>query len=217
VILENSSDWIALTHMLKIKIVKNLADLLLSPHNASALTSNSSSSTNATSTSKQHPLNRGEGSADSFAAEPEQDQYGTSSSAVMDLTPSTQGGLIIPPFPPLIRNRDRARGSVASGSSSSSGAGAGQGYTGIGQGQGVQGYTHQSIQAQSSQTQAGSSSTFQQTQPIGNAGPGSGVMGDPLYDEEAAIGGKVLPGKLRPREAEGMVEGIWRLLDEFQE
>ena len=43
-----------------------------------------------------------------------------------------------------------------------------------------------------------------------------GGTGDPTYDREAAIGGKVLGGKVRPREAEGLLEGIWRLIDEFE-
>ena len=71
------------------------------------------------------------------------------------------------------------------------------------QGQGVQGYTHQTIQNQPL------SSSQQQGQ--------SGMAGsDPLFDEEAAIGGKILPGRLRPREAEGLLESVWRLLDEFE-
>ena len=39
---------------------------------------------------------------------------------------------------------------------------------------------------------------------------------DPSYDEEADIGGKVLPGRLRPREAEGGLMGVWKLLDDFE-
>jgi hypothetical protein len=137
-----------------------------------------------------------------------------------DLVPSTQGGLVIPPFPPLRsrgreghRDQDQDPNSSASnpgqtaGGPSNSGTGRSFGMTAgrppLGPRSNSGPYQPPVHQPLSSGFSSGSGGT-------------SGTAGDPTYDQEAAIGGKVLGGKVRPREAEGLLEGIWRLIDEFE-
>ena len=138
-----------------------------------------------------------------------------------DLVPSTQGGLVIPPFPPL-RSRDRQghrdQDQGPHSSASSPGQAAGPSNSGAGRSFGMTG----------GRPPLGPRSNSGPYQPpvhqplspgFGSAsasGGTGGAAGDPTYDREAAIGGKVLGGKIRPREAEGLLEGIWRLIDEFE-
>lgn len=223
--------------MLKIRIKQNLAYLLIGPPNQLSTTTSSNSPSGSRSTlgskpSHQHPLNRGEGSADSFASptSPASPTFtethldrptspGAIRPPIVDLTPSTQGGLVLPPFPPLVRKeRDKGR--------SPSGQGAAWGEyeqgrrqalgPGSGSGSGVQGYTHQTLSSQPGNSLASASSSTQDHLQQSLNSNSRVVPPDPSYDEEAAIGGKVLPGRLRPREAEGGLMGVWKLLDEFE-
>lgn len=90
------------------------------------------------------------------------------------LEPSTQGGLVLPPFPPFKRNRTRAR--TDSDTTSPASAGSSHG-------------------------------------PLANPLP----FVDPLYDEQGAIGGRILPAAVGQDEAKCLLEKVYKLMDEFEE
>ncbi|WWC89766.1 uncharacterized protein L201_004692 [Kwoniella dendrophila CBS 6074] len=102
-----------------------------------------------------------------------------------DLKPSTQGGLVIPPFPPLDRNR---RNSSSGGPSYSGG---------------------QIISSPSPRSINGIRGGAQRIVTIGP------TVLDDEYDEETTIGGKILPGWMDNEEGKKELEKVVNMLDDM--
>jgi hypothetical protein len=100
-----------------------------------------------------------------------------------DMRPSTNGGLVLPPFPPLRKRK-------------------------VGESRPIS----PSFPISNPPHVPGSAPTPQQQQQQQQM---MMMVQDPLYDEEAAIGGKVLPAFVGKKDGETFLEGVWKLLEEF--
>ncbi|KAK8869626.1 hypothetical protein IAR55_000193 [Kwoniella newhampshirensis] len=114
-----------------------------------------------------------------------------------DLQPSTPGGLVIPPFPPLDRSRRRRSSSATPGAGSGDGPGPSPPPAGLSPRMNGIGAHHQAQQARIMAL-------------------GVGVTNyEEDYDEDVAIGGKKLPGWIDEQEGKKELERLDKLLEEM--